>query len=84
MNFDSSRAAIAARDELVAKWTADARNTDLPDEDVARLSVVAEEVIHEAFHDTITALVENEEARASCIYHAELAADIADYERRVL
>jgi len=83
MTFDSSKAAVAARDDLVSRWTADARAANLPDEDLARLTVVAEEIVHEAFHDTITALVENEEARASCIYHSELAADIRDFERRV-
>ena len=30
MTFDSSKAAVAARDDLVSRWTADARAANLP------------------------------------------------------
>lgn len=78
----TSREARNEADHIKAAFRSIVTLANMPDEAKAELLLNAEECVDEAFHDEIADLEHDEEARASCIYHSELAADIRDLQRR--
>jgi hypothetical protein len=78
----TSREARNEAENIKAAFRSIVTLANMPDDAKAELLLNAEECVDEAFHDEIADLEHDEEARASCIYHSELAADIRDLQRR--
>lgn len=57
---------------------------DFPDAAKAELILTAEECVDEAMFDELASAEADEQEREAGIYHRERAADIRDFQRRVL